>query len=455
MGSKIGNSVLSIPEDICTPNKASDETVCYSQAKVNQSPLTAFGSPLSSPSKKQEATLSVSRFPNIEADVKETDKYAHEKKKEHEEHVDEVVIIKDTPSSRLVPISHVTKEGQEKEIKSDMEINANNSPDVGPEKMLTAAQKRAIREAKETEEEKAIVEKLAAEKERKRLLEETEARREQEAIAGRISLRERLAAAANIAPGRIEEEDVDKKNEQEETRKRELAQETIEKQKFEEGKEKKAKAAQEIMSEIKQRVYHKNADDGVSRGLTDVVKTETELEKRVRMVKEAAMAKTLAEMSIYSSSTEVATAVVPAAPYDSINVTKSETSFTEKVGRPDEALTIDTSPAILSSFEKLVTSPVLISQPLSGLEGSMKNVTFSDTGDALDGGGGVICDGFDSNLGSQQSVSLSVDAANDDNGSVTSIGTTITATSAVQYHGSVVIKTRKEKKIKSTTVMEL
>ena len=85
----------------------------------------------------------------------------------------------------------------------------------------------------------------------------------------------------------------------------------------------------------------------------------------------------------------------------------------------------------------------------------MKSVSFSDVGVALDGGSGVIRVSFDSNQGSQQPVSLSMGATNDDDSSVTSIGTAITATSAVQYHGSVVIKTKKEKKIKSTTVMEL
>ena len=167
------------------------------------------------------------------------------------------------------------------------------------------------------------------------------------------------------------------------------------------------------------------------------------------------MVKKLAEMSIHSSTIEEATAAVPAVPYGSIDVTKPETSSTEKVGRPSEALTIDTSPTILSNFEKSVTSPVLISQPLSGPEGSMKSVSFSDVGVALDGGSGVIRVSFGSNQGSQQPVSLSMGATNDDDSSVTSIGTAITATSAVQYHGSVVIKTKKEKKIKSTTVMEL
>ena len=453
---KKDDSLSNAAEDISAPRKYHDDAVLndhHSEGKANQSPLTAFGSPLSSPSKKLQADVSVSRFPNIDAD----DEYTDREMLEGNEKESVLAKIGESPPSSLFTSEFIqTTEGGEKEIKSDAdELKTVNAPNVEPEKKLTAAEKRTLREAKEVEEENMLLEKLAAEKERKRLITEAEARKEQEAIAGRISLRERLAAAANITS---DEAGVEKGEEKEEKDKQ-LLQVMKEQQHLEERvKEKNAIAAKEIMSKMQQGGNSKG-DDGDPQVLVDSVKAETEFEKRVRLLKEAAMAKKLAEISAYSSSTEEVTSVVDVKPHDNTIIAKSEVSSAKNVQTIDDTLTIDTSPGVVSSFESTTRSPAHVSQPLSGLaNNSAKAISSSDAENPLDRGtddGISRSFGSDPGLGLQLPVFAGMSATNDDDSSVTSIGTAITATSAVQHHGTVRIKYKKEKKIKSTTVMEL
>ena len=406
------------------------------KSTTNKSPLTAFGSPLSSLSKTEQTTSQALPSPNMDIQDKNTEatnalvaqslvideastsvtcspsQFAEKslptiekkdiiadadavkntgeeiRKPDLEEEkmqksddqsldVDETR-ISDSPSPVLASQSPLTKREKESEIVIDSDtVEKDEAPSSSPQKMLTAAQLRAIREEKEAEEEKARKEKLAAEKERKRLAEEAEVRREKEAIAGRISLRERLAAAANITTDEVEEEEADAKR-QEEREKQERSEEELRK--------KKASAAQEIMSGL-QLGSDKKAigGDGNAGDLGEAATTETELEKRIRMVKEAAMAKKLAEMSTYSPTVS-----------DAAGAAIAQSSGDDYDVNSDTGLQL----------------------PLPRFIGTIDD--------------------------------------DDDNSSVTSISTAITASSAVQYHGSVRVKKKiREKRIKNTTVIEL
>ena len=175
----------------------------------------------------------------------------------------------------------------------------------------------------------------------------------------------------------MEEEEADAKR-QEEREKQERSEEELRK--------KKASAAQEIMSGL-QLGSDKKAigGDGNAGDLGEAATTETELEKRIRMVKEAAMAKKLAEMSTYSPTVS-----------DAAGAAIAQSSGDDYDVNSDTGLQL----------------------PLPRFIGTIDD--------------------------------------DDDNSSVTSISTAITASSAVQYHGSVRVKKKiREKRIKNTTVIEL
>ena len=147
---------------------------------------------------------------------------------------------------------------------------------------------------------------------------------------------------------------------QRESKEKQLKEERREQEKREEEtREKNARAAKEIMSSLQQQSSNANSDDQ-----TAPVVTETELEKKIRMVKEAAMAKKLAEMSSCSSSSSSSSTVQSVGDVIADISSKPRVSFMDEK-KYTESLVIDTSPAITTS--STVASPVGITHPLSGL----------------------------------------------------------------------------------------